>query len=143
MQGLSRVALETIVNIIPAGIVLIEKENGKVSYVNHRAVEILGFNPRGLSFKEYALSMAKAHKLGDAPYLYEQLPLIKALLYGKTIHNEEIIIQRRNQSEVTTLTNTSPLTDDKGEITGALAIFEDITERKKLEEDTRRLLSAI
>ena len=46
MKALSREALETIVQAIPAGVVVIEKEGGRVSYVNERAIQLYGVNPR-------------------------------------------------------------------------------------------------
>ena len=131
-MGLSKVALETIVRSIPVGIVVLEKENEKITYVNDHAIELLGFNPIGLTFKEYALNMAKAHGLDNVPYLYEQLPLIKALLQGQTTHNQEVTIQKPDKSKINLLANATPLTDNKGEITGAFAVLEDVTERKKL-----------
>ena len=78
--------------------------------------------------------MAKARQLENGPYVYEQLPLIKALLYGQTTHNQEIVIQKPNQTQIILSANATPLIDEKGSIIGALAIFEDITQRKKTEE---------
>lgn len=136
LQSLSLNALAAIGNSIPAGIIVISVDE-KIVYSNKRAIQIFGFNPVGLGLKEYALNMAKARKLENSPYLYEQLPLIKALLYRQTTHDQEIIIQKPDQSQITLSANATPLIDTKGNITGALAIFEDITDRKKIEDELK------
>ena len=136
-QEVSSAALETILKSIPSGVLVVEKISEKIVYVNDRFVEITGFNPYGLSLREYALDMAKVHRFDNSPFLYEQLPLTKALFCGKTTRNQEIIIHRANHSKLIVLVNAKPLTDNKGEITGAIAVFEDITERKKAEESLK------
>ena len=52
MHGLSRITLETIIKAIPAGVVVIEKENGKVCYANDNAIQLFGADPRGLEIPE-------------------------------------------------------------------------------------------
>ncbi len=137
-KGIDSAALEMIAESIPSGVIFVEKPSGKIVYVNNRFIEITGFNPTGLSFREYALNMAKVSKLNNDPFLYEQLPLIEALLGGKTTRNQEIGIQRADGSKLTILVNAKPLINDKEEITGAIAVLEDVTELKKVEENIKQ-----
>jgi PAS domain-containing protein len=120
----SSAALEMILKSIPSGVLVVEKASEKIVYVSERFVEITGLNTYGLSLREYALDMEKVRRLDNSPFLYEQLPLTKALFCGKTTRNLEIVIHRANHSKLIVLVNAKPLTDDKGEITGAIAIFE-------------------
>jgi hypothetical protein len=48
MDKLSRAVLEEIVKSIPAGVIFIEKENGKIIYANDHAIQLFGANPCGL-----------------------------------------------------------------------------------------------
>ncbi len=137
-QSVNSAALEMIMKSIPSGVIVVEKASEKIAYVNDRFVEITGFDPCGLSLKDFALSITKVQRLNNIPFLYEQLPLSRALLCGKTTYNQRIIIHRANKSKLTVLVNAKPLVDN-GKITGAAAIFEDITELKKTEEELRQV----
>ncbi len=126
---------DALLNTIPSGIIVIDKNSETISYANLRAVEIFGFDPSGLSFREYALNMARARKLDYGPYLYDQLPLIVALTKGRTIYGQEILVQKQDKSDISLSVNATPVINKKGEIIGALAVFEEITERKQAERD--------
>jgi PAS domain S-box-containing protein len=138
MQGLNFSVLETIAESIPAAVIIVEKDSAKVIFVNQRFIELTGSNPSGLSFKEYALNTAKARMLDNGPYLYEQLPLTKALLYGKTTYDQEMVIYKSDSSELTIIANAKPIIGTKGEITGAISIFADLSERKKATDALKR-----
>ena len=74
IQKLSRVALEAIVQSIPAGVVVIEKAHGQVSYVNDRAIELYGVDPRGLELPNHSTKLMKLLTLDGDVYPPEKLP---------------------------------------------------------------------
>ena len=49
LRNISKEMLEAIVDSIPAGVVVIENANGKVTYVNEKAICLCGVDPRGLN----------------------------------------------------------------------------------------------
>ncbi len=136
-QKVASTALEAIANSIPSGIIIVAKTDEKIVYVNKRFEEITGFNPKGLTLKEYALNMAKVRKIDNSPFLYKQLPLTQALFFGKTIRNQEILIHKSNKSKLTALVNAKPLIED-GNIVGAIAVFEDVTEYRRAEGELKQ-----
>jgi len=140
MQGLSRVTLEAIVGAIPAGVVVIEKEQGKVTYVNNRAIKLYGLDPRGLKMSDHSTKLMKLLTISGEIYPYEKLPLSVALLKGEET-KDELIIERPDGSRVTVFASASPIVDDQNEVVAAVGIFEDITESKKAEEKIRYLAS--
>jgi PAS domain S-box-containing protein len=62
-----------------------------------------------------------------------------AVLCGKVpgIHDGEVHIERPDGSRVIVIVNIAPLTDERGEITGAINCFYDITARKQAEQALR------
>lgn len=130
--------VEVILRSIPAGVIFVEKENQKIVYVNDRFVQITGYNPMGLSFKHYALEVAKTRMMDRGPYAFDQLPLTKALLYGKAVYDQELIIYRQDNSEVAIISNAAPILDDKGQVMGAFSILSDNSECKKAADALKR-----
>ena len=112
----------SIINIIPMGIVIIEKSKGKIIYVNKRAKELYGVDPCGLELIDHSTKMMKLLTLNGQVYPPEQLPASKAILTGKEA-TEELIIERPDGSQIIVHASASPLTDKNGQIIGALYIL--------------------
>lgn len=57
--------------------------------------------------------------------------------------NREMVIERPDGIRLTVITNIVPLFDDRGELTGAMNCFYDITERSRLEQKTQEQAAAL
>ncbi|HEX7331022.1 MAG TPA: PAS domain S-box protein [Pyrinomonadaceae bacterium] len=71
--------------------------------------------------------------------LAEEEQIIANLRIGKRIEHYETERVRSNGERVTVSLTISPIKDDAGNVIGASKIVRDITERKRLEDDLRRL----
>ncbi|MBI4516166.1 MAG: PAS domain S-box protein [Deltaproteobacteria bacterium] len=116
--------------------VVITNRAGVIEYVNpaferytgYRREEAIGHNPRILKSGEH-----------DRAF-YQQL--WETVLSGQVWHGE--IISRRKSGELFVAEhNIAPVRDARGEITHLVSIWEDITERKRAEEERARLSAAI
>jgi PAS domain-containing protein len=58
MQRLSRSKLEAIIGSIPSGVVILELD-GKISYVNNKALALYGCDPRGLELPDQSTKLMK------------------------------------------------------------------------------------
>jgi PAS domain S-box-containing protein len=128
--------LETILETTPSAVVIIEAQSGKFSFVNKRAMQLYGFDTVGLSLDEN-VAKVKARRIDGTDYPIEEMPVSRSLTLGEEIHNVEMIIERDDGSVIPILVNTAPLRDMQGNITAAIAVFEDITQRRQTEEDLR------
>ncbi len=137
--------LQTVIDEAPFGIEICEgnKDDWEFTIINKEAQRILGTtselhqgigSKKGVIKKQECLTW-KFLYLNGSELKIEQTPLYHALEEGKTVTNEELIIYRKDNSQVTVLINASPILDDTGEIIGGLVTFADISERKKAEED--------
>lgn len=125
--------LEALLNVIPLGIVIIESPEGTISYVNKRAIELYGVDPRGIQMESHStLAMKLLTPDGDV-YLPERLPASRALLHGETVRNEEVLIEQAGGARISISASAAPVLDDSGKIIAAVGIFHDITRRKQTE----------
>jgi PAS domain S-box-containing protein len=134
-----RIRLRTILETIPSGVIITEKPDGRISYVNSRGLELYGRKPRrGMKMDPHSLDL-KLLRPGEQMFPPEELPARRALLHGETVREEEILIEQQDGQRITVLAQAAPLRNPKGEITGAVGIFHDITLRKRAELEVQKL----
>jgi PAS domain S-box-containing protein len=76
--------------------------------------------------------------LPDGTWLpHDQSPMIEVLRTGIPVHNVEVFIERPDATRLPVLVNFAALKNDRGEITGAITSFIDITARKEAETALR------
>jgi PAS domain S-box-containing protein len=73
-----------------------------------------------------------------SPYDPRDLPLTKAALDGEVHTNQELLIEWPDGQKRDLLVNCAPIYDGSGRINGGVAIFQDITLRKQIQEKIRR-----
>ena len=122
--------LKEIMNSLPVGMFIVEKSSGKVVYANKRAIELYGVNPLGLKKP----SKFKLLKLSGEDYPIPELSASRALSNGETVRNQDLIIEHPDSTRVVVSDTAIPIKNKKKEIIGALVIFQDITERKQMQE---------
>jgi len=71
------------------------------------------------------------------PFPPRDLPLTRSALDGETHTNVELVMIWPDQQKRDLLASTAPIFDRDGKVTGAVAIFQDITQRKRSEEEMR------
>jgi PAS domain S-box-containing protein len=123
----------SILRLVPVGIIILENSSRKIAYANDRAVELYGVNPVGLSFSNHSTRIMKLLRPNGEIYPPQKLPANRALK-GEKIVNDEAIIERPDGSRILISSTSAPLTNMNNEIIGSVAIFEDISEKRELEE---------
>lgn len=135
---LEKQRLETILNVVPAGVIVVEGKEARIAYVNRRAQGFFGRRPpAGREMVETLVHLKLLKPDGEA-YPYEELPLNRSLLEGETVRGEEMALVRPDGQVVPILANTTPFVIG-GEIVGAVGSFVDITKIKRSEESIRTL----
>ncbi len=123
-----------ILSRVPAGVFVIDAQ-GKPYFANDTAKEMLG---KGIMPEEKD-NLAKVYqaKLAgtDEDYPVTQMPIVNAL-GGKstTVENMEII---KDNGRILLEVSAGPVYDDNKQITYAVAIFQDITEKKRKEQEIK------
>ncbi|MBD3292455.1 MAG: PAS domain S-box protein, partial [Armatimonadia bacterium] len=136
-----RATLEAIVHNAPEGIVLTDEE-ARVTYVNPAAEELYR-RPVPIGEDRTSHGQMELHQADGTPYEVDDLPLSRSALRGEVIRNEEMSIIWPDGQERDLLASTAPIRKQDGGITGAIAVFQDITEAKENERERERLMELL
>src|SRR5260221_5856207 len=109
--------------------------SGVIRDYNNRAAELWGRKPKQGDTDERFCGSFKLYRPDGSFMPHEQCPM-GDVLTGKLpgTHDAEVHIERPDGSRIIVIVNIAPLKDDRGEITGAINCFYDVTARKKADE---------
>jgi two-component system sensor histidine kinase PilS (NtrC family) len=124
----ARVRIESIVDNVGSGLALVDGE-GRVAYLNHAGARILGVSEEGVRGREYRVAFA------DVPAFCERIAI--ALESGHTESRADFFIRKGKSGGTPIGLSTSLLRGDGGGDHGVVAIFQDLTEARRLEERLR------
>ncbi|MGI6854429.1 CheR family methyltransferase [Mesorhizobium sp. 1B3] len=131
-------SLETLLDLVPVGIVIAEDGERQEFRANRRAAELAGQSSTGarVTFIPTALALVRGGKAVDA----EDQPLAKAIRKGETIPQYEARIERPGSEGVDVAISATPLFDESGNVRGAISTLVDISRHKQAERAQERLL---
>ncbi len=135
--------LEAIFSSMNDGVVVVGSD-GRVLSANPAYESLFGW-PAGSAL--YTMSLEERHRalhIRDARGQLISLDQIQTsrILRGEVI-TEEQICRRRDGSDVVVIVQGAPLTDATGSVIGAVLVFHNITERRRLEQQTQEALKAL
>jgi signal transduction histidine kinase len=131
----------TLFNLAPVAVYSCDV-SGVIRDYNNRAAELWGRKPELGDTDERFCGSFKLYRPDGSFMPHEQCPM-GDVLTGKVpgTHDAEVHIERPDGSRIIVIVNIAPLKDDRGEITGAINCFYDVTERKKADEALRQSVS--
>lgn len=120
---------------VPVGIFVVDA-TGKPYYANHTAQQLLG---KGIAPAANIGQLAEVYQVyisgSDRLYPGDRLPLAQALQgVSTTVEDLEI---RQGERTILLETRATPIFDEQGKVKYAIAVFQDISERKKAEKDLK------
>jgi PAS domain S-box-containing protein len=122
-----RARLETVVQSIPLAVVIAEAPSGRMVLGNRSVAEIIG-RPVPLSDALEAYREWRGYHPDGRPVEPLEYPLARAMTHGEVVRNEEMELERPDGSRVSISASAAPIRED-GRISGAVVVFNDITER--------------
>lgn len=131
-----RAQFETVLQQMPAGVIIAEAPTGKLLLSNQQAEQIW----RNPVLTAHDMSEYQAYQ-GFHPdgslYKSEEWPLARSLMAGEVVTDEEIRFVRGDGTAGVMAVSSTPIYDQQGEITAGVVIFQDITQRKQIEAALR------
>ncbi|MEA5467935.1 adenylate/guanylate cyclase domain-containing protein [Spirulina sp. 06S082] len=121
---------------VPVGLFVVDAQ-GKPYYANQKAKELLGKGVDSEASAENLVEVYQAYIAGtDRLYPNENQPILRAL-GGEVSNTEDMEIHARDRRIPIEIWGT-PIYNLEGEVSYAIAVFQDITERKKAEAERQR-----
>ncbi len=130
---------EIILNAIEDGVILIDT-NKIIKLFNPGAEKITGWSAKdavGLDYK----SVVKLVDAKNEPYQPAQDPFERLFIDRVTIRDNKANLSTSTERTTAIDLNVSPLTDNSGQITGAVGVFLDVTEERKAEAQRAEFIS--
>jgi PAS domain S-box-containing protein len=136
----SQQQMKELLAAMPAAIYTTGAE-GKVTYYNEAAAALAGRTPV-LGSDEWCVSL-KLYRPDGTPLPYNESPMAIALKERRAIRDAEAIAERPDGTRVPFIPYPTPLRDSKGNVTGAINLLVDISERKQAETQQRTLFNEL
>jgi PAS domain S-box-containing protein len=135
-----RQSLDALVNYLPEGFFIVDAPDVRIRLASRDCQQMLG-----VSWKE----LEGVHDKGHFDYYrifrpdgtaveVEQLPLARAISAGEVIRNEEWLFQTTDGRRFPVLCHAGPVRDQQGAIQGAVISWQNISERKQVEQALKR-----
>ena len=118
--------------------------SGVIDNFNRRAAELWGRTPAQGDTDERFCGSFKMFR-SDGSFMPHEQCLMADVVNGRLadVRDQEVLILRPDGSRVTVVVNIRPLTNERGEVTGAVNCFYDITERQEAERVRARLAAIV
>lgn len=109
---------------------------GVITLYNEPAAELWGRRPE--IGKDMWCGSWKIYTVDGTSVPLDECPMARTLKEGRSIRGEEMLVERPDGSRSCIIPHPDPLYDSSGQLTGAINMLVDITQRKQAEEELRR-----
>jgi PAS domain S-box-containing protein len=136
---IERARFEAVLRQMPAGVMIADAASNKLVLANEQTKQIVGYGyEQLLELEDYApLIPSEIFHLDGQLYSPNEYPLVRSLKTGEVVTNEEIEIHRNDGSCIFINLNSAPILDNQGQIVAAVVVFQDVSERKRVEQALR------
>lgn len=132
---------ELILNSAGEGIFGLDRK-GSTTFVNPAAVQMLGWQPEELLDRSQHDLIHHSHADGT-PYSRQDCPVSATLREGKVLRVDNEVFWRKDGSPFPVEYHSNPIRGEDGEITGAVVTFQDITQRREVDQMKDEFISVV
>jgi K+-sensing histidine kinase KdpD len=134
--------LQVIIDQLPEAVLIVEPNPDRVAIANRHTWELLGWSGALPMPLDEFISHNERH-LPDGSPMRPGMAVVESLHDGTVVARREVRVSQPDGSSITILVNSGPMFDDEGRITGAISVFQDITQIKDAEQLKDDFLSLV
>lgn len=131
--------MRAVLEQMPSGVTVRDARTGKLILSNVRSGEIFG---ELVDSPDQFVRYCGVHPDGR-PYRADEWPFSRSMATGEVVRGEEVDCERDDGARITLSISSAPVRDKHGEIIAGVGVFDDITERKRAEEEIRRYVEEL
>jgi PAS domain S-box-containing protein len=131
-EATQRAWLQATIDQMPEGVALLDRSGHPVA-MNRAILALTCGEAAGVRDRYGNPAIFDIRTPDGRPLPFERLPVVRALEAGELIMAEELMARVADGHLVPIAVNAAPVRDARGEITGAIAVVQDVTVRKELE----------
>ena len=140
MAESERLYLKTILETVPAAVVVAEGPPARMRFLNKQGIQFyLGRESEYEPPIVLPVEKVPIRNPDGTPRPFEEFPVFRAFLKGEEIRGAEIIAAQQEGGDAFLLVNATPLRDKVGNIVGGVGIALEITALKKIELEIKSL----
>ena len=129
-----------LLELLPVAVYVTDAQ-GRITFFNEAAAELWGHRPQ-LGSDQWCGSW-RLYWPDGRPLPHDECPMAVTLKQGQPVRGVEAIAERPDGTRVRFLPYPTPLRDPSGQVTGAINLLVDITERHQAEFELARLASIV
>ncbi len=132
--------LQSILDTMSEGVGIINQE-GQLVYANSTAQHILRLSENEIKTRTFYDNRWHNLKLDGTPLGRDEHPMAMVLKTGKPVYDFELAMQSDNEELIYVSVNAAPIIEPQsGKITGGVATFMDVTNRRKLQKQKEEFM---
>ena len=118
--------------------VVVLDTRGRIIFCNELAANLLGLTRSTAEERAYGAAQFKHTDLDGGPWPDEKQPFVRVMKTSAAVRGIEHCIERPDGRVITLRINAVPIKNERGEIKLVVCSFEDISERRAIEEALRQ-----
>ena len=134
----ARQILDALMEYLPEGISIALGQDMRLTRVSSHGQDLLGPHA-GRTVTEVLEDWRGYEPDGVTPIAIEDAPLVRAVRHGEVVEGREIWQETGYGGRIRLSCNAGPIRNAKGEITGAIVAWRDVTAEREAQDAVRRL----
>ena len=135
-----RARLETVLQQLPAGVAIFEAPSGRLILCNEEAERLLGHPLDDVLGTDRLPLFYSATYLEGHPFDLDDYPVVRSMRFGEVVQSAVVQYHRADSGPLYLSVNSAPDPRPRGGVVAAVCVFQDITERRRDEQERSMLL---